>query len=62
MVFMERLDLVCGMTVEEEQPRFTSDYNHETYAFCSAECRRKFDDHPDHFIREHQHQREDTLR
>ena len=50
MVVMQRLDLVCGMKVEEEQPRFTSDYNGQTYAFCSAECRRKFDDHPDYFI------------
>jgi YHS domain-containing protein len=45
-------DLVCGMEVEEQGNRFFSEYNGGTFYFCSAECKRKFDDHPDHFIRE----------
>jgi YHS domain-containing protein len=49
---MERTDLVCGMTVEDEQPRYTTDYDGKSYAFCSAECKRQFDDHPDRFIQE----------
>lgn len=48
---MERTDLVCGMTVDEEQPRFTTEYDGKSYAFCSAECKRQFDDHPDGYIR-----------
>lgn len=50
---MERTDLVCGKTVEEEKVRYTTDYDEKSYAFCSAECKRQFDDHPDHFIQEH---------
>lgn len=43
-------DLVCGMSVDEQETRFHSDYNNQMYYFCSAECKRKFDDHPDQFI------------
>ena len=45
-------DLVCGETIESENPRFTTDYDNRIYLFCSAECKRKFDDHPDYFIHE----------
>ena len=44
-------DYVCGVQVENES-RYFSDYNGNTWYFCSPECKRKFDDHPDHFIRE----------
>jgi Cu+-exporting ATPase len=43
-------DLVCEREIESENPRFFSEYNGITYLFCSAECKRKFDDHPDYFI------------
>lgn len=43
-------DLVCGTQVTEEKPRYFSDYDGRTYYFCSPECKRKFDDHPDYFI------------
>ena len=45
-------DLVCGMDVEGEGNRYFSDYNNQMFYFCSLECKRKFDDHPDQFIRE----------
>ncbi|MFL6447455.1 MAG: YHS domain-containing protein [Bryobacteraceae bacterium] len=45
-------DLVCGTSVLEENPRFFSDYGGRVYPFCSTECKRKFDDHPDYFIHE----------
>jgi len=45
-------DFVCGKMVEEENARFFSEYDNKTWYFCSAECKRKFDDHPDEFIRE----------
>jgi YHS domain-containing protein len=49
-------DLVCGMHVADDNSnRFFSDYGGEMYYFCSPDCKRKFDDHPDDYIRaEHQ--------
>ncbi len=44
-------DLVCKLEASEDS-RFFSEYGNDTYYFCSAECKRKFDDHPDTFIRE----------
>ncbi len=45
------LDLVCKMEVNSEETRFFSDYDNKQYFFCSAECKRAFDDHPDTFIK-----------
>ncbi len=45
-------DFVCGAEVQQDDARFFSDYDNKTWYFCSPECKRKFDDHPDHFIRE----------
>jgi YHS domain-containing protein len=44
-------DLVCKMEATEDS-RFFSEYGNDTFYFCSADCKRKFDDHPDMFIRE----------
>lgn len=46
-------DLVCRQDVAEDGSRFFSDYNGNMFYFCSPECKRKFDDHPDDFIRDH---------
>lgn len=46
-------DLVCGVAVDTDQPQFFSEYNGRVYPFCSAGCKRKFDDHPDSFIQQH---------
>ncbi|MFL6415899.1 MAG: YHS domain-containing protein [Bryobacteraceae bacterium] len=45
-------DLVCRTEIAEEKPRYFSEYGGHAYPFCSAECKRKFDDHPDYFIQE----------
>ncbi len=45
-------DFVCGAEVHEDDARFFSEYDNKTWYFCSRECKRQFDDHPDHFIRE----------
>lgn len=46
------IDLVCGAEVADDNSnRFFSDYGGEMYRFCSPACKRKFDDHPDDFIR-----------
>ena len=44
-------DLVCQMEVAGEGNRLFSDYNGDMFYFCSEACKRKFDDHPDEFIR-----------
>jgi coenzyme F420 hydrogenase subunit beta len=44
-------DLVCK-TEASEDSRYFSEYGKDTFYFCSPECKRKFDDHPDTFIRE----------
>ncbi|MBV9082593.1 MAG: YHS domain-containing protein [Acidobacteriaceae bacterium] len=43
-------DVVCRREVECGNPQFFSEYDNRTYVFCSRECKRKFDDHPDHYI------------
>lgn len=46
-------DYVCGRDVKQDDARFFSDYGGNMYFFCSPECKRQFDDHPDHYIREY---------
>ena len=36
-------DPVCGMQVEEQNAAAKSEYNGQTYYFCSAGCKEKFD-------------------
>ena len=45
-------DLVCRMDVDENNSRFFSEYDNNRYFFCSAECKRAFDDHPDQYIQQ----------
>lgn len=45
-------DPVCGQEVNPENTRFESQYGVEHYYFCSAECKRQFDDHPDERLKE----------
>lgn len=42
-------DVVCGTVIEEENTRYFSDYDAEIFYFCSAECKQKFDDHPNQY-------------
>lgn len=42
---MER-DPVCGMQVDPQQSAYTSDYQGQTYYFCSERCKRQFDQDP----------------
>ncbi|MDQ6611557.1 MAG: YHS domain-containing protein [Gemmatimonadota bacterium] len=39
-------DPVCGMTIEQSKAAGHSDYNGQTYYFCSASCKTKFDGDP----------------
>ena len=45
-------DLVCRREVDSNDARFFTDYNDGKYYFCSAECKRAFDDHPDRYIQD----------
>lgn len=45
-------DLVCGMQVNEQQAGsqgLTSEYRGQTYYFCSANCKRQFDQNPERY-------------
>lgn len=39
-------DVVCGMTVDTETAQHKSEFRGRTYYFCSADCKRAFDQEP----------------
>ncbi len=43
---MKVFDLVCGMELAAEGVRYASEHKGETYYFCSASCKKHFDDDP----------------
>jgi Cu+-exporting ATPase len=44
-------DPVCGMTVEPAKAAATSAYQGQTYYFCSAACKAKFDANPSQYVK-----------
>jgi Cu+-exporting ATPase len=44
---MTTKDPVCGMELEDSEAIGTSKYEGQTYYFCSAECKERFDEHPE---------------
>lgn len=44
-------DVVCGMTVDTETAQHKSEYKGQTYYFCSASCKREFDQDPESYLR-----------
>ena len=40
-------DPVCGMQVDPKKAAGTSEYQGKTWYFCSAGCKRKFDQNPE---------------
>ena len=42
-------DPVCGMEVNPEQAAGTSEYQGQTYYFCSPDCKRTFDGNPQQY-------------
>ena len=42
-------DPVCGMQVDDKKDQATSMHNGQRYAFCSQDCKTKFDQNPDQF-------------
>ena len=39
-------DVVCGMQVDPKQAAGQSEYQGQTYYFCCAACKKKFDANP----------------
>jgi YHS domain-containing protein len=46
------LDPVCKMEVNPASAEAQSEYEGQTFYFCSAECKRKFDANPQQYIDE----------
>jgi YHS domain-containing protein len=46
---MAATDPVCGMTVEEGDAPGKSDYEGQTYYFCSQDCKEEFDANPEDY-------------
>jgi len=44
-------DPVCGMDVKESEAAGTSVYRGKTYYFCAPGCKKKFDEHPEVYIK-----------
>ena len=42
-------DLVCGMEVNKKDTTLVSEYNGNTYYFCSPGCKTQFDENPEQY-------------
>lgn len=42
-------DPVCGMQVDEQKAAGESQYQGQTYYFCSQSCKQKFDQNPQQY-------------
>ena len=47
---MTQKDPVCNMEVDEQNAKARSQYQGQTYYFCSEGCKQKFDQRPDQYI------------
>jgi YHS domain-containing protein len=43
-------DPVCGMDVDEKKAAGKSEYNGQTYYFCSPGCKKSFDKEPEKYV------------
>jgi len=44
-------DVVCGMKVDPANAPAKSQYNGQTYYFCSTECKKQFDADPQRYTK-----------
>ena len=44
-------DPVCGMEIDSSQAAAQSQYQGQTYFFCSVECKQKFDQDPKQYVK-----------
>ena len=47
-------DPICGMQVDEQNAAGKSEHGWQTYYFCSAGCKAKFDENPEQYAGEGQ--------
>jgi YHS domain-containing protein len=47
---MNAIDPVCGMEVDPAQAAATSEYQGQTYYFCSKGCKQAFDKEPEKYL------------
>jgi YHS domain-containing protein len=40
------IDPICKMRVDERKAKFKSEHQGKTYYFCSAQCKKEFDENP----------------
>jgi len=45
-------DIVCGMRVDEWTARSKTEYQGDTYVFCSHRCQQRFDENPQQYVHE----------
>ena len=45
------VDPVCGMEIQERDADFKSEHGGKQYAFCSEECKQRFDKNPQEFVK-----------
>lgn len=50
-------DPVCGMEVTRDTAEARSNYEGQTYYFCSLDCKETFDKNPEKYVREQQTRR-----
>jgi len=48
-------DPVCGMEVTYETAQARSEYDGQTYYFCSLDCKEQFDQDPEQYVT-HEHE------
>jgi YHS domain-containing protein len=44
-------DPVCKMQIDENKAAGKSEYQGKTYYFCALGCKKKFDQHPQAFVK-----------
>ncbi len=49
MTTAQHTDPVCGMEVEEQSAAAQSEYEEQTYYFCSPGCKKKFEEDPEQY-------------
>ena len=46
----QAIDPVCGMTVDTETAKFTTQYQGETIYFCAPGCKKAFEQNPSSYL------------
>jgi YHS domain-containing protein len=44
------IDPVCGMEINEDSAKAQTQFAGKKYYFCSEDCRKKFEEHPDEYM------------